>query len=144
MLTPARTDHENFHIFQTMSVVEDSGSKIEDRRSSNDIQCDHSKRILATNEHESSRIRAKEWQPTVLSRSERRFVFIRVHSWLKTFSREPYRSILISSLDSSRRRKLRLWFAPPSPLLAWRPNRPNKSYQAKVRRRVLSLSSKGR
>src|SRR5262245_16003956 len=44
--------------------------------------------ILATNEHESSRIEARKWQLNNLkdrARPEIIFVFIRVHSWLKTF-----------------------------------------------------------
>src|SRR5215475_1839258 len=112
MLTPARTNHENFH--NSISVedrdIEDRRSRIEDR-----APIFNSIFLFSTLDPRSS-------------------IFYPRSS---TFDPRPL-------LDSSRRRKLWLWFALPSPLFAWRPHRLNRSYQAKVRRHVQSSSLKGR
>src|SRR5262245_14098799 len=116
MLTPARTDHENFHNSNSVEdlLIADCGLLIADLLIPRNL-------ILS--------LLAQDSSPTINPQSA---------------IRNPQSAIRRPSLDSSRRRKLRLRFALPSPLSAWRPNGLNKSHQAKVRRRVQSPSLKGR
>src|SRR5262249_23701352 len=116
MLTPARTDHENFHNSNSVEdlPIADCRLRIADLLIP---------RILILSPL------AQDSSPTINPQST---------------IRNPQSAIVRPSLDSSRRRKLRLRFALPSPFSAWRPNRLNKSYQAKVGRRIQSPTLKGR